>query len=858
MTKKNVCLSKVLTVTLLLSAGLSPEVKAQFDKYKSKTKFSKPAKAAGGVVTPRDIAIPDTGKSAKSLLNDTTNFAPGDDEDSSGGDDVSDAGGDDSGDDRSSGAGTSGADAFGRKRTGSASPTKTDKKFVNLNPETAFGPEVVTSFDFPNVSILDLTKHMQKLTGLNLILDKDIKGKISISSPTPITIGDAWKAYLQALSINGYSLVKSGAFYTIVNNRDIRYSPTTMYTGTYTPNTENYVMQIIPLKYVNSREVANSFRPFMSRYGRIIEIKQTNTVIVQETGTHINRLMKLIKFIDIPGHEESLQIIKVRNSSAQEIATLLDKILKGGANGSAARANPAVSSSGSTSQSNVSRIIAEPRTNSIIAMANSEGARELRGLIEKLDVKVVAAGSGQIHVYYLNYGDSEALSKTLSSLVGNAARPGGAGGLTRFTSPNAGTATTATLFNSEVKITSDKDNNALVVTASPTDYETVKAVIGQLDIPRDQVYVEGLMMETSVGNKRGFGISIIGAYGSGGSQKAGYGNTNDLLSLMTNNITNLSGLFVGGGIGRKVDFVGADGKTTQINSVNGIINAIATNNNTNVLATPQILTMDNVEGVFESGEQIPTTTQTNATNGSTSTSVAPQKVALTLKITPQINKVTRFVKLKIDQKIEDFSDRQLTSTQGGAATVIRSINTTVVVRDKDTIAMGGLMRDKETNVVSKVPLLGDIPVLGWLFKNTTKTVDKVNLLFFMTPKILASYEKANAENVKDLLNRRQAHLKSMVGDDDAFGTTVKGLYDKAKKQGEGPLYDTSQGNQYKDRNEANPDNNVNNTDPAAVDVPDYQEIIKKVENKDFNKDNKDEKKQTTTTAAAASTAPAVQ
>lgn len=832
--KKNVYLSKVLTATLLLSAGLSPEVQAQFDKYKSKTKFAKPRPAVSGKLnTPADISIPDTGKSASTLLNntnaqDTTNFE-GDDEDAFNG-----SGDDSEVADIPGASGGGGSDTFGRKSTRSANPNKTDKKFVNLNPETAFGPEVVTSFDFPNVSILDLTKHMQKLTGLNLILDKDIKGKISISSPTPITIGDAWKAYLQALSINGYSLVKSGAFYTIVNNRDIRYSPTTMYTGTYTPNTENYVMQIIPLKYVNSREVANSFRPFMSRYGRIIEIKQTNTVIVQETGTHINRLMKLIKFIDIPGHEESLQIIKVKNSSAQEIATLLDKILKGGAGAAgAARTGSVAGGTGSTSQSNISRIIAEPRTNSIIAMANSEGGRELRGLIEKLDVKVVAAGSGQIHVYYLNYGDSEALSKTLSSLVGNAPRSGGAGGLTRFTSPASGTATTATLFNSEVKITSDKDNNALVVTASPTDYETVKAVISQLDIPRDQVYVEGLMMETSVGKTNGFGISLIGAYGSGGAQKAGYGKTNDLLSLMTNNITNLTGMFVGGGLGRKVDLTTPDGKTVQVNSVNALITAIATQNSTNVLATPQILTMDNVEGAFESGEEVPTTETTSATNGSTTNSIKMQKVSLSLKITPQINKVTRFVKLKIDQKIVDFSDRELSSTQGGVGTVLRQIQTTVVVRDKDTIAMGGLMRDKETRTVSKVPLLGDIPVLGWLFKNTSKSVEKVNLLFFMTPKILASYEKTNPENVKDLLNRRQAHLKNMIGEDDGFATTVKGLYDKAKKQEDGPLYDKTESDKYKSRNDAvNGLDSASNTIDTLDATPDYVEIVKKSESKE--------------------------
>ena len=227
MTKKNVWLSPLLTESLLNTAGLSPEVMAQFDKYKSKTKFNK----ASSAKPTDDIAIPDTGKSARALLDktqDTTNFVPGDDEggDEEGAQMVSNGDDEENGDGASSGSRTH--DTFGRANSKSVKPNKIDKKYVNLNPETAFGPEVVTSFDFPNVSILDLTKHMQKLTGLNLILDKDIKGKISISSPTPITIGDAWKAYLQALSINGYSLVKSGAYYTIVNNLDIRYSPTTM------------------------------------------------------------------------------------------------------------------------------------------------------------------------------------------------------------------------------------------------------------------------------------------------------------------------------------------------------------------------------------------------------------------------------------------------------------------------------------------------------------------------------------------------------------------------------------------------------------------------------------------------------
>jgi general secretion pathway protein D len=131
-------------------------------------------------------------------------------------------------------------ETFGRENP--SAPKVEKKEYVNLNFETAFGPEVVTSFDFPDADILEITKFMQKLTGINLILDKDVKGKVSITAPTPITVGDAWKAYLTALNMAGYALVKSGAFYKIINSRDLRYTPTKIYTGSYVPDTENFAM----------------------------------------------------------------------------------------------------------------------------------------------------------------------------------------------------------------------------------------------------------------------------------------------------------------------------------------------------------------------------------------------------------------------------------------------------------------------------------------------------------------------------------------------------------------------------------------------------------------------------------------
>lgn len=716
-------------------------------------------------------------------------------------------------------------DAFGRSNSVNRvkQVSKESAAYVNLNPETAFGPEVVQNFNFENVELEELTKQMQKLTGINLILDgKGLKGKITILAPQPITVGDAWKTYITALEINGFTLVPSGKFYKIVSTRDIRYTPTKIYTGNYTPDTDNYVMRILPLKNIDSTEVTRSFRPFMTRFGRIIDIKQTNTIIVQDTGSNINRLVRLIKFIDVPGYEETLQIIPVKNSSAAEIAKLLDQILKDkGSSGSSK-----FKSTKTNNAESISKIIAENRTNSIIAMANAQGAKQLRELIKKLDVTQVSQGGGRIHVYYINHGDAEELAKTLSSLVSGA--QSGSSGSSRTSRLRSRLNTPANsgskLFSDDVKITADKDNNALVVTASPTDYLTLKEVISKLDVPRDQVYVEGLIMETNVNNSRSLGISIVTASGSGAAQKITSGPTGDFTSLITNSFTSLGGLFAGVGLGNKVELT-ANGSTIEVNSINALIKAIASNTNNNVLATPQVLALDNTESVFEVGETVPITNSLSTATG-TQTSVTNQKVALTLKITPQINKVSRFIKLKIDQQIDDFSGSAQSSGNQGVGTTTRSINTTVVVRDRDTVAMGGLMRDKDNYSTSKVPLLGDIPVLGWLFKSTEKSVVKTNLLFFMTPRILANYQADNAANVKDLLNRRSHHLKNAVGEEDPFGTTVKGIYEKVKKQENGPLYKDNRNYDDINRDDKGIGGRANPDDMAMI--PDYKEIAQEL------------------------------
>jgi general secretion pathway protein D len=822
----------------LLSFFFFENAKAQFNKYKSPSRFKQP-----------QASVPNSPRLNEANADETEMMVPADAakikaSQATPPQDIDDslAAEDDESDEDEDNANQS---TFGDRGENQARPPA-NPKYVNLNPETAFGPEIVESFDFPDTDIMEITRHMQKLTGINLILDKDVKGKVSIIAPTPITVGDAWKAYLTALNMAGYTLVKSGAFYKVINARDIRYTPTKIYTGNYTPDTENYVMRVIALKNVSAGEIARNFRPFMSRYGRIIDIKQTNTVIMADTGSNINRLVKMVKFLDVPGHEETLQIVKVVNSSAQEIAKLLDSILKGGSQNAARPGGAATARFGggneSSSSAVISRIIAEPRTNSIIAMANAEGARQLKDLIYKLDVKLVSSGSGRVHVYYLNYGDSEELSKTLSSIVsGNVAKDqGGAGAVPRFSGSGS---IDNSIFSAEVKITSDKNNNALVVTASPTDWLTLKDVVARLDIPRDQVYVEGLIVEANIKKDNAFGTSFVGAYGQGNAQRAGLGGP-DLWNLLGGNPTSLSGFFAGVGAGpTRTIKVGTN--EIKVNGVNALIKAVASHENSNVLATPQILALDNTEATFEIGDTVPVRNSSIGQGGVQNFSQTTQEAKLSLKITPQINKVTRFVKLKINQRIDDFKpvDSSVSQAGNGVPTTTRSAITEIMVKDRDTIAMGGLLRDKETVTFSKVPLLGDIPVLGWLFKNKSKSISKVNLLFFMTPKIIAPYNKIASTTGLEVLEKREQALKGIFQGDDKDPNVKKlsALKEKIKKQVDGPLYDEEDARYYENLNNrpVNSDDDV--VAPkideksikadlsAPIEEPNYQEIIKEIE-----------------------------
>lgn len=644
---------------------------------------------------------------------------------------------------------------------------------IRIDSETGEGSkEMITDFNFPDADILDIAKTLGKLTGKNFILDKDVKGRITIISNSSITVSEAWKAFLTALDMNGFSIIPSGKYLRIARQRDARDKQLKTYVGDYSPDTDALITRVFPLKYISSEEVARTFRSFMPANSRIIPYEQTNTVIVTDTGSNIAKLAKMLELLDVEGYDAGIEVIPVKYASASELSKLIDTLIPG-TSGTAGGAGAPRFGGGGLSRFTARRtkeggiintIISDERTNNLIVHANQRGADQVRELVAKLDQKLPpSVGGGRVRVIYLQFADAEQIASTLNTLSqstgGRSSPPSGGGGTGTGVNPVAGA-----LFEGSIKIAPDKATNSLVITASPTDFVTVQRVISQLDIPRNQVYVEVIIMEVSLENNFDFSANIVSAPSFLGSVT----NTNDLTPVLQNplNLFNGNSGITTFRIGQK-NPVTVNGQTFDTGSVLGLIKFIQATANANVLATPQIIALDNAEATFESSEKIPIPV-TNAVQGAgTQSSFQFQPITLSIKIKPQINKITNYVKLDVTSKLGDISPRTLPKnvTDNAFATLDRTATTTVVVGDSDTVVLGGLIRDKISETVNKIPLLGDIPILGWLFKSKSTRASKSNLLIFMTPHIVRQYEKVRTILDKKLKERDDFIEKNAGGDD---------------------------------------------------------------------------------------------
>jgi general secretion pathway protein D len=659
--------------------------------------------------------------------------------------------------------------SFGGSATSSGIISKKNVASIQLDAETGEGGrELVSDFNFPDADIMDIAKTLGRLTGKNFIFDKDVKGRISIVSNSPITVGDAWKAFLTALDMNGFALIPSGKYIRIARQRDARDKQLKTYTGDYSPDTDALITRVFPLKYIDAEEVARTFRSFMPANSRIIPYEQTNTVIVTDTGSNIAKLNKMLEILDVEGYDAGIEVIPVKYASASELSKLIDTLIPGtggspvGAPGAPRFGGGGMGRGFSARRTKeggiINTIIADERTNTLIVHANSKGAGQVRALVSKLDQKQPAqVGGGKVHVYYLQFADAEQIANTLNSLsqgTGRTTSPviGGGGTGVNPTSQN--------IFEGSVKVSPDKSTNSLVVNASPADYGTVRRVIERLDIPRDQVYVEVVVMEIAMNKKFEFSSNVASPVSGLGSITNG-----DLYNTIQNPLS-ATGAVLGFKSGGSQTFNIA-GTSYTVSNIQGLIRAIQTESKSNVLATPQIIALDNTEATFDQTEKIPVPSSTAVQGAGVSNSFTKEPVPLSIKIKPQINKMSNFVKLDVEAKISSIQNDSVPSALQSQTfgSLERSAKSSVFIGDSDTMVLGGLIRDQTSVSVNKIPLLGDIPILGWLFSSRTNSVQKTNLLIFLTPRIVRQYEKVRAILDRKLKERDDFIEKQFGGQD---------------------------------------------------------------------------------------------
>lgn len=661
----------------------------------------------------------------------------------------------------------------------------------SMTPASA--KDIVENFDYPDAEILDVAKAISRLTGRNFIYNpQDVKGKISIVSESPITVGDAWNAFLAALNMKGFAIVPSGKYLRIERTATAKEKQVPIYTGRDVPNSEEFITRVIPLRYIDAYEVESVFRAWIPRESRMQAFQQTNTVIITSTSAHINQLMQLIAMLDVAGYQESLVVLPIRNAAAKDIAKLIEQIINesqgSGANARFGATRPTATppsysptarpgtgrgAPGRNGGVSISKIIADDRTNSLIVKANAAGINEIKVLVNRLDTKVAAGeGTGRIHVKRLQFADAEQMAKTLQAITqgsGASSAP-----RTTFLNPYGGgaPANTGTVFQGEIKISADKTTQSLVVTASPADYATMNRVIESLDVPRDQVFVEAIIMEMKLNRDSAYGTSFVSAP-NGTANPSASGN---LATILSGNPLGIGGFALGFKSGIERPGIKAGDKEFKFNSLNGLLEFIQGNTDTNVIATPRIIALDNEEAVMEISELIPQESTSTANNGTTTNSLTSDKAQLLLKVTPQINKASDFVKLKIDQKLENFDSGNVPKALQDRAKGknSRSTVTSVVVQNEDTVVLSGLMRDSVNEIVSKVPILGDIPILGWLFKSTKTEARKTNLLVFITPRIIKQYEMVR-KVLERALEERDQFVTENIGSRDPLLKGVQKL-----------------------------------------------------------------------------------
>jgi general secretion pathway protein D len=682
------------------------------------------------------------------------------------------------------------AEAPGEKEFNSCKKFPAGKRVVKLNMK-------------PDTELGDLIAWISSITCRQFLLPGTIPAnskKVTIVAPQLITPEEAYRLFLAALDSVGLTVEASGKFLRIIETLRAKSTSIPVYgEDSDMPAGENYVTRLVRVENADVNEMATVLTRIKGEQGDIVPYPAQNALIITDRATNIDRMLRIMREIDLPGGSgEKVWVVTVHNTAATEMANKLADIFQVQQIGSKKGATPAPApgspgakpkSNDLATELNISKIIPDERSNQLIVIATDRAYARVLMLVKKLDVPI-EGGDGRIHVYYCENANCDELAATLGAVTGVSVS-GAAGGRTRGRAGAAAPAPTPTptpaggtagkenlLFEGEVRINFDRPTNSLIVVSSLKDYQSLRRVIERLDSPRKQVFVEAMILEVTIDKERDLGASWHFA------KPQNLFGLNDP-SLIVGGLNPAKTIFPAGSLSETVlagvlgpvlsadqarSLGTASTTTVDIPSFGVLIKALQTNSDVDVLSNPHLLIMNNEEGEISVGQRIPFPVSTlglGAAAGATGAAglgalgglgvgglfpqVQREKVALELKLTPHVNEHD-LIRLEVDEKISEVAPG---ASNLGPSTSERTAKTIVVAKDQQTIIIGGLMSDKVIDSVTKIPILGDIPVLGFFFRNTTKHVVKTNLIIALTPYVVNDQSDLRRVLEKKMKERRE-------------------------------------------------------------------------------------------------------
>ncbi len=569
------------------------------------------------------------------------------------------------------------------------------------------------SIDFNDVDIHLFIKFISEITGKNFVVDQRVKGKVTIISPSQISVAEAYRVFTSVLEVHGFTIVDAGEITKIVPMPDARTrNIETRFKNDLKGVNDRVITQIIPLTYGDANEIKKLLTPLVSKSSIILAYAPTNTLIVTDVQSNIKRLLGIIQTIDVTGIGHEIALIPMENAVAADTVNILQTVF-------ADQVKPRKGSG--TKQI---RMISDDRTNTLITVGSENDTQRVRTLVTMLDQKIPRSKE-KVHVRYLEYAKAENIAKILTELQGS----GGSGG-----TPEKGKM--PFLADRSIKITSDPETNSLITYCEKDDYLAISEIIDGLDIPRTMVYIESLIMEVDSGKQLEIGTdwralgsttvdgkeTVFGGGFRGGDEKTGI--RDDLVDPDEQDFP------LGGALGIFTEEINVAGVTFR--NLQGVISYFREDRETSIISTPQLLTMDNEEAKIVVGRNVPYQTTASTRDNDTFNSFEYRDVGTTLIITPQISQGD-MIRLNISHEISVVESGQLISRP---TTLKRVIDTTVLVENRSTIVIGGLIDSQVAVSEWKIPFLGDIPVLGYLFKSEGKSTERTNLYIFLSPVVV--------------------------------------------------------------------------------------------------------------------------